>query len=249
MFARCQAGRAVISSLVSVFKAGLDPAQTEFRKQYAQIAEARTKNLEEEEPWKLPMSREGFLQNGGVEKIVELATCNTVNDAKWGADAALVVFSHSMLDSALSDLCRISALISPRDWLPCVSKRKVDLCDVETGTFGDLLRRKLDEFLDELERDPLIKRADLLWARCHPEGSFNPIKGYKFDRNTIQELDRIRQGVVHGDLIGKLIPEAQEKSDYLISTAFFFGDMLSERYGLKLSYMHMLRYAATHREP
>src|SRR5688572_29907282 len=52
---------------------------------------------------------------------------NTIRDATMTAEAAGVVFMHSMLDVAAHDYCRICALLDPSDWYSEVAGEKIAL--------------------------------------------------------------------------------------------------------------------------
>ena len=139
------------------------------------------------------------------EKFAAEITRRTIADAQASIDAASIVFTHSVVDATALDYCRVTALVAPRDWESSVDQRQVKLTDFRGKDYDQVLRQKLDEFFEQLERESLLKKTDLLFAKCQPPKDWAPIGHYQFDRERLQKLDEVRHEIVHGSALGKEI--------------------------------------------
>jgi hypothetical protein len=174
------------------------------------------------------------------EKLVEVMTESTVRQAQQVADAASIVLAHSFLDGAAFDYCRVIALAAPHDWEGTLDQRQIRLSEARELGYEQMLKRKLDEFLEQLERESLLKKADLLFARCQPPDKWNPIKDYSYHRGRLEYLDNYRHEVIHGDGLGKDIANASEEVEYLSQTVMFFQALVNRRYHLRLDPFYAL---------
>jgi hypothetical protein len=55
------------------------------------------------------------------------ATLDTIDNAHVAADAACIVFAHSLIDGAVLDYCRVSAMLNVDDWASEVLTEKITL--------------------------------------------------------------------------------------------------------------------------
>ncbi len=166
---------------------------------------------------------------------------STVEEAVKSAEAAMLVFAHSTLESAAMDLCTVTALLAPKDWISVVRKKMLSLEELQQ--IPDLsndqaLERVLVKHLKQLEKESLLTKIDTVMARCKPDREWFERPGYRYDRVRIDELDEKRHDIVHRDALGIAIPEGQESAEYLVRTGIFLITIVGRRYGLKLD----LRY-------
>lgn len=183
---------------------------------------------------KLFLDKKGFFEAMPPEKLVQTMTDETVRQAQSAVDAASIVFAHSVLDGAALDYCRVTALIAPRDWETVIDQRQIKLSDARESGYEQILKNKLDEFLEQLDRESLLKKADHLLARCKPPEKWSPMRDYVYDRDRLEKLDDYRHNVIHGDSLGKGIAKAEGEVDYLMKTVLFFQGLVNLRYGLML---------------
>lgn len=94
---------------------------------------------------KILLNKEAFFKANPPEKIIQNMTEQTIRETEVAMNAASIVFSHSVLDAAVFDYCRVTALIAPGDWGSVVERRSVPLGEVRTSDYDNLLRQKLDE--------------------------------------------------------------------------------------------------------
>lgn len=175
-----------------------------------------------------------FLESGAADRTVEMAVAKTLTEAVNGIDGACILFAHSVLDAAAFDYCRVSSLVTPRDWESSVEKRKVELADARDLTFDELLKNKLNEFFEQLERESLLKKVDLLYSKCQPPPGWVVVENYTFDLSRLETLDKLRQEIVHRDGLGKAIPNADQEIEYMMSTSWHLMGLVNYKYNLKI---------------
>src|SRR5712692_2523743 len=112
---------------------------------------------------KILIDKEGFFKVMPPEKLVQVMTDATVGQAQVAVDAASIVFAHSFLDGAAFDYCRVTALVAPHDWDGVLEQRQIKLSELRDLGPEQVCKNKLDEFLVQLERESLLKKADLLF--------------------------------------------------------------------------------------
>src|SRR5579863_9012521 len=75
----------------------------------------------------------------GLDSQVRGATLGTIHDAHAAAEAACIVFAHSMIDAAVLDYCRVAAMLDVEDWLPEILTEKVTLKQARSTDLDVLL--------------------------------------------------------------------------------------------------------------
>ena len=176
-----------------------------------------------------------FVESGEAGRTVEAMVKNTLAGAINGIDGACILFSHSVLDAAAFDYCRVTSLVAPNDWESSVEKRKLELVELRGGkTYDQFLKGKLEEFFEQLEQESLLKKVDLLYSKCQPPADWSGVKSYTFDRSHLENLDKLRQEIVHKDGLGKPIPNAEQENDYMMSTNWHLMGLVNYKYNLKI---------------
>ena len=152
-------------------------------------------------------------------------------------DAAALVFYHSLLDAAVFDYFRVTALHAPRDWEQDFKNSQVQLLETKNKSYDELLRAKLDERLERLERESLLVKADRLFARCNSPAGQTTLLGFVFDRERIEQFDEQRHEIVHGKALGKpltIFPVTDDNLSYIQKTGMYFTVLVTLNYGLRL---------------
>jgi hypothetical protein len=126
---------------------------------------------------------ETFIGAGLHNKMADEMSEMTLKQAQIAVDAASLIFGHSVLDGAALDYCKVCALIAPDDWAESVDKKTVELRELRSHSYSDLLRDRLDKFLEDLDQKPLAKKIDLLFQRCKPPVGWKPLRDYEYDPN------------------------------------------------------------------
>jgi hypothetical protein len=175
--------------------------------------------------------RRPYLEN--LETFVRAAALNTVQDALATAEASCIVLAHSMLDAAVLDYCRVSAMMNAEDWRPCVDDDKFTLRQLrETDTDG-LLAEAVEKFMKKLNNKSLLSKIEALQKVCQP-GSAEIRKNYKFDGERIRRIDDLRIAIVHKEAFGPRIPTLADDLGYLWETNLYLSGLVTHRYGLQL---------------
>lgn len=171
---------------------------------------------------------------GGPEKMGSEITAKQLNLFNAAVDAACLVFVHSAVDAAISDLCRVTYLIDPARWRPFVEAQKVALSDLVSTTPARLWKAKLEQHLAALEKESLRKRTERLFAICKPSQAFDPIGEFKYDVDSVERLDKLRQDVIHG-AGPSTIPNCDAELEYLVKVGLYFFAMLNTTFGVKVN--------------
>jgi hypothetical protein len=181
--------------------------------------------------------REGLLEHyGGPEGVREFLATNQMVAFRTSVDHATIVFMHSALDAAISDLCRVTSLAAPEDWESFVADRKVTLGDVKGSAYADLLSAKVEEEVERLEGLSLLKRTDRLFAICDPSPGRGLVGDFRFDRGRLKMIDDFRHEVVHGSReevpdIGDVL----EVLNFMRDSGLHLFAMVNRSYGVKLN--------------
>jgi hypothetical protein len=162
------------------------------------------------------------------------ATLDTIDNAHVAADAACIVFAHSLIDGAVLDYCRVSAMLNVDDWASEVLTEKITLQQARSTDLDVLLREAVDAYMQRLANKSLLTKIETLQTVCKP-GSTEIRKGYRFDRARIRAIDDLRIAVIHTDAFGERIPAAGDDLAYLWETSLYLSQLITHRYGLLLS--------------
>src|SRR5215471_2787954 len=100
--------------------------------------------------------------------FAENLTDKLIANANSLVSAAALVFAHAVFDSTLLDYCRVTALQSWRDWLDVVKQRKVSIADIDAATKLQTLLKSVDEHVEQLEKESMLKKADILFSIIKP---------------------------------------------------------------------------------
>lgn len=171
---------------------------------------------------------------GGPEGMGTAMTKNQLAEFKRSVDSASLVFIHSALDAAATDLCAVTALLGPGDWEHFVKDKTVPLSSLKGAAYDTVLQQKLNDYLKVLERESLLKRIDKLFQVCQPPDGFDPKPGYKYDRTKLENLDTVRHEIVHGDALFVVFPEMDNSLECIFNTGLFLFFMVNAKYGVKL---------------
>jgi len=174
-------------------------------------------------------------QNDSLDRYIEdqtrQMTEKSVTAFEAALDAASLIFSHSLLDTAAFDWCRVCALASPDDFMPYIDNRKFTLAEVQAASFSELREKAIGRHLKTLERESLLKKLDILFALCRPP----PIlQNYSYDRKRIVDLDTLRHDYVHRGWVGGRLPQGDDDLAFLSNTTTFLFHLVTQRYGIRL---------------
>jgi hypothetical protein len=166
--------------------------------------------------------------------LTKAITEQSVTTFESALDAATLIFAHSVLDSAALDWCRVCALAEPEDFMPHIDQKKVTLSEVQRAEYSELRETAINGYLDRLEREPLIKKLDLIFSLCPPSPTFVGIEDYRYDRDRIIALDNLRHDYVHRGALSVRLPRGDDDLSFLSLTDAFLLFLVIQRFGIRL---------------
>ena len=170
---------------------------------------------------------------GGPSGLAETLTRQSINNFKLSVDAASIVFAHSIIDGLAFNLCNVTVIADPEYWENKVIDKKDTLNNFKTKSYKDILKEFIDRYLDDLDRKSLITKIDHLFSVCKPKpGSI--IDNYKYDKEFLEQIDKLRHDIVHGDKINTEIPEITSYIKYMEQTGSYITLLLCDRFNFKL---------------
>jgi hypothetical protein len=176
----------------------------------------------------------GAMIQGQYREFAKNITDKSIASASSLVSAASLVFAHGVFDATLFDYCRVSALSVWRDWLELVKNRKVSIGEVERTTKYRTLLKSVDDYLAHLERESILKKADVLHQVFKPGNYRTTVRDYAYSRDRLQLIDRARHDAVHRLRFREGFGEIDDTIDYLRKTVVYFMGLLHRRYGLKI---------------
>jgi len=153
--------------------------------------------------------------------------------AKAAVDAAAIIYAHAILDAVIYKLCKISISIDSNAWVPLIEKRQVPFSEIRLNNDVGVVQKKLlENYLTQLERESLLFKCDILFKLVMPKHTRGILKGFKYSRERLASLDKLRHDLVHKLEFHKKLRQAKAKTDYLLNAGQFFANLLSRHYGV-----------------
>ena len=162
-------------------------------------------------------------------------TEQALKNAACSIDAASFVFAHTILDDGLSSFVEITSAAAPTYRQKRVERKNVSIAVLKNQPLEEVLQSVIAKEVWETRRNAsLPEKCDLLHAICQPHEGTLVHPEYKFDLEIVSMLDKLRQDLVHGDLLGEEIANAENRLDYLRQTWMYFFIMLHKKFGLRI---------------
>lgn len=160
-----------------------------------------------------------------AQGMAELTTSLAVSTVQ----RACLVFAHAVLEGALMDLIKAVAWKAPEAFQERIRNRTVPFQDAVSKSHEELRAILLARYLDELDRDSLLRKAEAIHAVCR--GWQPPEDVEKYDLAHMEQFDRLRHRVVHElDALPKGF-EIRDELGFILMTFFYFTTMLAEVHG------------------
>ena len=137
-----------------------------------------------------------------------------------------------MLDDALNSFLDITCDVAFDFWRRRVGQKKVELGTLFATPVEELTRTAVRKDLLAMQRESLLKRADVLHEVCTDLKA--PLGSYKYDRDKIVRIDKLRQDIVHGDLLGREIAQIDSALEYLSRTWDYFFIAMNRSFDVRL---------------
>jgi hypothetical protein len=176
-----------------------------------------------------------MLGGKGLESLVESTAKNSLTGLRAKSNAACIVFGHSLLDSLLYALCELSHSINPKDWTNFIKQRQVKVEELLISDVDTSVEKITRAFVQSLDRDSLLKKADMLHAVCKPVAPPKMSVHYVFSELALTDLDTLRHEIVHGTRFRDQIPAAKDHLVFARLTGIYFFSIVGEKYSLRPS--------------
>jgi hypothetical protein len=155
-----------------------------------------------------------------------------MKNASYSVDSASLVFAHTVLEDGINCYLGITSHFATDFWKDWVKKRQFDLEAVLKHGLDDVVGKIIRKEIWSVRRnESLVKKANLLLAICKPPAN-DPF--CTFDEAQLQAIDKLRQDIVHGDLLGSEIAEIDTNLAYLRNMWMYFFRMMHETFGLRI---------------
>jgi hypothetical protein len=191
--------------------------------------------------WHFP-NREHALSEEFAQEFATAATTSKVARSTAATDSAALDFAHSIVDDIAKECCKISSLADPAGWNDAIGKKKVELKEIAATGYDGAYAKVLEEHIDVLSRESLLRRVDVLNAKCQPVPPFvQDGQPYTFDRERLKILDQLRHEIIHGVAIAKGVPSIEGELIYLEMTGLFLLWLVHRKYRIELDLQSYLR--------
>jgi hypothetical protein len=148
--------------------------------------------------------------------------------------SATIVFAHTILDELLSECCLISFEAAPSDWYPFVKRQTVELGALEAETPSTLLHQKALKYVNQLSRESMVSRLNLLNQLCIPKLSTEQKQSVTvlMDVKKLGIFDELRHRIIHDKPFAQNITEVEEKVLFVLVTGIAAMLSVGNAYGL-----------------
>ena len=157
----------------------------------------------------------------------------TIRHTKRRIDAAAIVFVHSLLDATVYSLCKISCLVSQKDWLPFIKERKIRIEDIMLQGADKFIQQAVEDYIINLERKSITERSDLLHSICKPKSKTKYPSNFNFSREDLESFDKLRHEIVHGEQAGREILNIENNLYFGLKAGVYFASIVRHKYGLQ----------------
>lgn len=171
---------------------------------------------------------EEFARSGKDDFLIKAMTQLAAGNFERSLNAASLVFAHSILDSALHDCLRIMAMASIDSWMPFVEGKKIALSEVQSKSRTAILKEAVEAEIERLERESLLKKVDRLFQLCKPKKQVYLTNGFRFDRDKLERLDKLRHDIVHAPGEHHEFPDLTSDLEFLQRSGLHCAVMISE---------------------
>lgn len=187
-----------------------------------------------------PKSREIFkdaehlFAEGAHLSMAKEQTRKSIATAESTTEAASLVFAHSILDATLFEFCRACAVAFPYDWMSLIEQRKVSFQELANKERFEVFVQLLDNYLIQLEKESLLKKADILHQITALGDAIQVPGDYMYSRDRLNNIDENRHRIIHGLQFKDAVPDAELDIDYLMRTGIYFLSIVNQKYKLRI---------------
>lgn len=208
-------GHVAVSALQSISSMGLLHSTLALQEHGTQVAQSGTVSQEQ----------------ASDLKFHELSHKILTDAARGAAGAAGIIYAHAIVDAALHKLCEISASVDSQSWVPFIKEKRVSFQESKTDP-SVLEQRLIAGYLAQLERESLIAKSDILFKIARPKSTRGILRGFRYSRERLSELDQLRHDLVHKMGFCGKTRQPSAKAEYLFRAGDFFHNLLAGHYGV-----------------
>jgi hypothetical protein len=180
------------------------------------------------------VDRRVLAEKGFFVEAAARMTEQAITTYESSLDAASLIFAHSVLDNSVLEWLGICWLVAPDDLLHLVERRQFPLAEIRVKGSAELLNAAIRAYLEQLERESLLKKLDAIMSVCKPGEGLLPPLGYRYNRKRIEVLDKLRHDYVHGEPVTAKLPAGDDDIVYLRQTDMFMLSLVNWRYKVRL---------------
>lgn len=189
------------------------------------------------------LDKPGFLAAHGPAQLADHHLRSTLEDFTATVDAASIVFAHSILDDLAMEAVGVAFAHAPEvfDARAGLAGKTVKIGDARARGIEALADEKRAEWKEQLVRESVLRKLDVLFEICRPGADFRPLQSdYQYDRSRVEAFDTARHHVVH-DLKAPALTGAKLDMEiaYLGDTSRCLGVLLNRRFGLRVDPQRM----------
>lgn len=174
------------------------------------------------------------ISESSKRQMVTAMTQGSMESYIGSINAACLVFWHSVLDAATTDLLRVIAMAAPDSWDSELANKEISFERATTQSVEDLRKQLLDELIGKLKRNSLPKRVHQIYARCSPESNWSNLRDYSYDSRELERIDKLRHGIVHRDGLHEAAQLDPSDTDYLRSTTLHLIYLVAYHFHLQV---------------
>jgi hypothetical protein len=153
---------------------------------------------------------------------------------------ACLVMAHAAFEALLHSLLRLLPLTHRVPLLERIRNKKIPVSSAISGTLEQELSKLLCDHVEQITRESLKNKLDLLIDICSFDANCQP-ENFRFDHARLIAIDRSRQEALHVHLY-KELPETPDSSiDYLRASGQFLTCLFSRSAGLQVSVLSILQ--------
>jgi len=175
------------------------------------------------------------------QMIQGFITETVITNANAAVDATSIVFAQSILDDCAWSYLKVCAMVCPDDWESLIDAKKVDLRTMREQKYEAIRAELIEAKLNQLERESLITKIDLLFSLCRPPTDYAPIGHYQYDRERLLRIDKDRHGIIHQSAFNTALPNVEDDLLYISKTAWFIMGLVNQRYGLRIDMRRFMK--------
>jgi hypothetical protein len=140
--------------------------------------------------------------------------------ATFAVDAALIVFSHSVLDALVDELLQYLSDYARESWKKAVMKQEITLTveDILTLNSEQVMNDEVANLRRKYQKGSLKAKANRVMQLSQVS---NPphFSDYVFNTEELGRVDELRNSLVHGTVLGNPVYDVLKSLTYMSSTA------------------------------